>query len=100
MVEILQSLPSGKAADAQGLTCELLRLATVRAPSSAVEDGHEVEYVCEPLVACLTYIVQNLTTDVVAAACSVTGQQAYACAKIWPSYSPTGQKHVQGHQCC
>jgi hypothetical protein len=63
VVEVLQALPSGKAADVQGLTCELLRLAVVRVPSPSGSDAdQDAEYVCEPLVACLTYILQNLAT--------------------------------------
>jgi Reverse transcriptase (RNA-dependent DNA polymerase) len=63
VVEVLQALPSGKAADAHGLTCELLRLAVARVPSTHydAEDG-VTEYVCEPLVACLVHVIQHLAS--------------------------------------
>jgi hypothetical protein len=60
VIGILQALPRGKAADVQGLTCELLRLAVVRVPASSVV-APDTEYVCEPLAACLTHILQNLS---------------------------------------
>jgi exonuclease III len=63
VIEILQALPNGKAADLHGMTCELLRLAAVRVPSSPRHDSQDVEYICEPLVACLTHILQNLTAE-------------------------------------
>ena len=61
VVEILQALPQGKSADLHGLTCELLRLAVVRVPTGS-HDTHVQEYVCQPLAACLTHILQNLST--------------------------------------
>ena len=61
VIEILQSLPRGKSADVQGMTCELLRLAVVRVPTAA-PDTPDIEYVCEPLAACLTHILQNLSS--------------------------------------
>jgi hypothetical protein len=60
VIEVLQALPRGKSADVQGLTCELLRLAVVRVPSSS-PDTPDTEYVCEPLASCLTHILQNLS---------------------------------------
>jgi hypothetical protein len=41
----------------------MLRLADVGVPSAAGSVDEDLEYVCEPLVACLTHIIQNLTTS-------------------------------------
>ena len=62
VVETLQALPCGKAADVHGMTCELLRLAVVRVPASDVLEP-DAEYVCQPLVACLMHILQNVTQE-------------------------------------
>jgi hypothetical protein len=64
IADVLCSLPKGKAADLQGLTCELLRV-----PATVLDDGDrpdgqgtgQVEYACEPLVKCVAWIMQHVT---------------------------------------
>jgi hypothetical protein len=87
VIEVLQALPLGKAADAQGLTCELLRLATVRVPAvDGTADG-EREYVCEPLVACFLLLDSHHSESDTGGitTCRATSQQAHTCAQGRPS---------------
>ena len=58
VAEILQSLPKGKAADSQGLTCELLRLAASPVRRNAGQpEGANVDLVCAPVIDCITILM-------------------------------------------
>jgi sorting nexin-29 len=62
---VMQSLPCGKAADCDGLTCELFK----HAASSGVEQQPSpspqplTAYACQPLVECMTWVVSTLLTQ-------------------------------------
>lgn len=53
---IMRALPSGKAADLQGLTCELFRCAAGAGQTSQTDDAPS----CPELVACVTAVIQRM----------------------------------------
>lgn len=65
LANCLYCLPSGKAADMQGLTCELLA-ACASSKVVPVEDGSgesRVLYECKPVLDCILYIMQHATSS-------------------------------------
>lgn len=79
---IMQGLPVGKSADVMGLTCELLKLATVRlhvvVAADVVDEGHPARvpplppepisagtsYVSEPLIQCMSWVLGHMGGEV------------------------------------
>ena len=111
---IMQGLPVGKSADVMGLTCELLKLATVRVhvvvAADVVDEGHPARvpplppepisagtsYVSEPLIQCMTWVLGHMGGGGPGHAAN---QQIDARAEIQGECRTMGQKYVQGHQC-
>ena len=57
---VMQSLPTSKAADCQGLSCELLKYAARPVESGETGHGNDPGYECNALVECVTHVVSDL----------------------------------------
>jgi len=66
LTECLKGLPTGKAADVQGLTCELLAAcaSSMVVPAEDGSGGSSVVYACRPALECILHIMQHATPPV------------------------------------
>ena len=85
--QILGSLPTGKAPDLQGLTCEVLKAPALELEDTggASADGAAAEpsFVCQPYVECVTSVMQQALSSACEGGCDVL-----ECSKVTPVPKP------------
>ena len=59
----MAELPHQKAADLQGLTCELLTAGALPTPEEGANDGGQSVCACRPLVECIEFIMRNVVVE-------------------------------------
>jgi hypothetical protein len=77
--EIMGALPTGKAPDLQGLTCELLKAPAADSgeADTAAAEGGELSYGCTPFVECVTSVMHQALSSGNGGGCDVL-----ECSKI------------------